>query len=173
MSRWTLLSLAVTAALCVTASACDDDEPATGATGGAAGATTTGGGAAGAASTGTGGGGAASGCYGDADAWDQIQKTDIPCVHNSDCCVVFNGCLGQAQVVSADDFDTAGEVWPYCDAACVLCILPVVEVECQQGECVGYELEPDEDAGVVEGQDHCGVDDPVGPITVTGMHFSC
>ena len=162
MRRLTLLTLAVGVALCFAASACDDDDPGTPAAGG--GGTT---------NTGTGGAGADSGCHGDADAWDQIQKTDIPCVDNSDCCVVFNSCLGEGQVVSADDFATAGDVWPYCDGECTLCLVPVVEVECQQGECVGFELPPDEDAGVFVGEDHCGVDDPVGPITTTGMFFSC
>lgn len=173
MRHWSLLTLVVSAALCVAASACDSDDPDTPASGGSAGATQSSTGAGGTTTTATGGTGADSGCHGDADAWDQIPKTNISCVHNSDCCVVYNGCLGAGQVVSADDFATAGDLWPYCDNECLLCILPLVEVECQQGECVGYELPPDFDAGALEAEDHCGVDDPIGSLTSPGMLFSC
>lgn len=155
-------ALVISVALCVATPACDDDgSDTTPGLGGSAGTTTA-----------TGGSGGTGGCYGDQEAWDQIPKTNLSCVHNSDCCVVFNGCLGEAQVVSADDFAVAGQVWPYCEP-CVQCMLPVVEVECQQGECVGYEVPPDEDAGIYEGQNHCGVDEPLPGLSDLGVHFSC
>lgn len=165
-------ALVISVALCVATSACDDDDSdTTPGGGGSAGATTSSTGAGGATTTATGGGGTGA-CYGDQEAWDQIPKTNLPCQHNSDCCVVFNGCEGEAQVVSADDFAMAAQVWPYCEP-CVQCLVPVVEVECQQGECVGYEVPPDEDAGIYEGQDHCGVDEPLPGLTNLGVHFSC
>jgi len=87
--------------------------------------------------------------------------------------VVVNSCLGQGQVVSAEDYGTAGSLWPYCDTDCVWCITPVIEVECRDGECVGYVVPPSADGGLEEGYSHCGVDDLVLTLDSPGHHFGC
>jgi hypothetical protein len=110
------------------------------------------------------GGGA---CGGDADAWDAIIAAPVECETDDDCCVVVNSCLAEAQVVHADDFDTAQIAWPYCEEDCTDCIPPAVIVACDNGQCVGtVDLDGQED-----GVSHCGDttllgDDP-------GRTFTC
>src|SRR5262249_47191138 len=106
-------------------------------------------------SSGTGGGA----CHGDMGAWATITAGPLTCQKNSDCCVVVNGCLSQAQVVKASDSMTAGAAWPYCDNQCNNCIPPAIQVGCVNGQCVGQDLDmampPPPDSLRM---DHCGVD---------------
>ena len=162
-----LLTLAVGSSLLVAQLGCTTDDAQAEQTGpGGSGGTTAAGGSGGA--TGTGGG-----CYGDAEAWAEIAVDDIPCTKSSDCCVVFLPCTSAGQVVAAEHFATAVDVWPYCDSDCNWCVPPPIEVECVDDKCVGYELDPDPDAGLWEGTNHCGVDDVVVGLPSPGMSFSC
>ncbi len=163
-----LVTLGVGALMLVASLSCDD---------GGAGSSTATGGSGGAGTGGTSSGTTTStnepGCYGDQAAWDQLQKTNIPCVKNSDCCVVMNGCLGAGQVVSVSDYPTAGDLWPYCDNECLLCMNPLIELECLDNECVGYDVPLSPDGGLENGQDHCGEDDVAPPLLTPGLFFSC
>ena len=142
---------------------------ATGTTGNAAttGTTSTGSGGSG----GAGGGSTSTGavCHGDPTSWTEITAAPIACTKNSDCCVVINGCLSEAQVVHADDFATAGAAWPYCDSDCNDCIPPVIDVGCVDGVCVGDAQPEDGTAGM----DHCGEDvAPLVPVD-PALSFTC
>ncbi|MFO0550225.1 MAG: hypothetical protein U0271_17655 [Polyangiaceae bacterium] len=144
--------------------ACGDS----GSGGGGNGGQNAGGAAAGGAGGSAGGAGGA-GCHGDSVAWAAITAEPIACTKNSDCCVVVNGCLSSVQVVHADDFATAGDLWPFCDTECNDCIAPVVNVGCVNGECVGDIDTMSSDDSV----DHCGVDaGPLVPIN-PNVAFGC
>jgi len=167
--RWMALGALGSALLCVALSAgCDDDESETAATGGGgAGA------AGGAGGTTSGSGGNEPGCHGDADAWDAIEKESISCTKNSDCCVVFNPCTADGQVVGVSDFPTAADVWPWCDDECVFCAFPFIEVECVNQQCVGYEVEIGTDPPDELATPHCGEDDVVVGLPGPAMTFPC
>ena len=124
-----------------------------------------GGGGSGSGATGTGG----LACYGDQASWAAVTQTPIACTKNSDCCVIINYCLSEAQVVHATDVDAAKTAWPYCDADCNDCIPPDVEVFCLDNQCVGVASEPT--GGDVV--DHCGIDENPGTGGTTGEHFGC
>jgi len=163
--------LVIAALALLLAPSCEDDQSGVAGGGGSAG-----GGASSSSSSSSSGAsssGAGGNCHGEQQAWDAIEKTHIQCATPADCCVVLNGCTAQAQVVSKADYDTAAQVWPYCDADCVLCTLPIVDVTCRQGECVGTELQPDVDSGVVEGESHCGQNDPNATFDMPAMQFAC
>ena len=118
------------------------------------------------------GGGA---CLGDPGVWETIDKGGpIDCTKNSDCCVVINTCLAEAQVVSAADYEKAQTSWPYCpDSGCANCLAPYVDVRCSGDECVGYL--PPENPGMPPpaATNHCG-DDAAPPMLGVGLlHFAC
>lgn len=124
-------------------------------------------------SAGTSGGGGQGGdphCHGDSAAWMTMTQTPMACQTNSDCCVVINDCLAEAQVVRAQDFAAAPSTWPYCDDACTKCVSPIIEVGCEDGACVGKVKE-----GAMPGEplagSHCGVDPVVAPAKE--LHFAC
>jgi len=121
---------------------------------------------------GTGGGGGGEGCLGDPQAWNGIQKENISCTKNSDCCLVINGCLGEGQVVHASDYQLAQQVWPYCpDDGCVQCLPPFVEVACVDGSCVGEATDWNGEPNMEES--HCGVDDEPVSVAQPATAFSC
>jgi hypothetical protein len=127
----------------------------------------------GAGGDGAGGDGAGGGptCTGDEAAWDAIQKTDIPCGAHADCCVVVNGCIAEAVVVGADDFEAAQEAWPSCESDCVDCFVPYLEVLCgESGFCEAWaddvELAP-------PAASQCGSDDPAPGNNGPGEAFDC
>jgi hypothetical protein len=103
-----------------------------------------------------------------------ITAGPLACTKNSDCCVVTNSCLSQAQVVKAADYMTAGAAWPYCDGACVGCIGPAIQVGCVNGQCVGQDVDgmtpPPPDALRM---DHCGVDTSPVTMPATSQNFGC
>jgi len=104
-------------------------------------------------------------CHGDATKWATVTQP-VSCTKNSDCCVVINGCLNQAQVVSKQNYDKGVDnLWPYCDKECTACMPPAVEVLCNNGQCGLKELDY-MDASADKHMDHCGVDATpvVGPL---------
>ncbi len=146
-----------------------DDDEGVGGGGGAAGGTTSS--STGGTTSGDGGGGD-SGCIGDQEAWDAIQKENISCTSNSDCCVVINSCLAAGQIVHVSDYEEAQQVWPYCDPVdCPMCILPSVDVACVDGVCAGETLDPTSGDGMDES--HCGVDDDPVMVTMPATVFGC
>lgn len=131
----------------VVAQGCGND-PATG-TGDAA--------AAGSGGSGAGGAAGAAGCHGDAAAWAAITQGPIACTKASDCCVVVNPCVNQAQVVGKADFSGAPALWPYCDGMCTACIAPAVDIVCDNGQC-GLVAVDFMDASPDQSTSRCGVD---------------
>ena len=123
----------------------------------------------------TGGDGTGASCNGDAAKWAAITAGPFTCTKSSDCCVVVNACLSQAQIVLATDYTAAQADWPYCESQCNGCIPPIVEVGCVNGQCVGEVVDagtmPEPDASLY--QSHCGMD----PVTVgspaTTRNFGC
>jgi len=108
---------------------------------------------------------------GDPDAWAGIQKENISCTKNSDCCVVINDCLSEGQIVHASDYALAQTAWPYCQYHCAQCVPPFVDVACVDGICVGESTEWAGERDMEES--HCGVDDEPVDITVPATTFSC
>lgn len=138
-----------------------------GGTGGGGGTSSQGGGGAG--GSGAAGQGGAT-CHGDPADWAAATQVPIACTKSSDCCVVMNYCLSEAQIVHASNADAAKAAWPYCESDCNDCIPPEVTVFCLDEQCVGIAGEP---SGAVP-MDHCGVDDEPGAGGGTiGEHFSC
>ena len=132
------------------------------------------GGGTGTGATGT-GGGTGGGCEGDAAKWATITAGPFTCTQNSDCCVVMNGCLSQAQIVEAKDYAAAPGAWPYCPSACVGCIGPAVQIACVDGACVGESLDPTSspppDPSLF--MSHCGVDAVNVGAPATAHKFGC
>ena len=115
-------------------------------------------GSAGAAGSPGSGGAAGSSCHGDAAQWTAATQGPISCTKNSDCCVIVNNCVNQAQVVSKQAYDSgAADLWPYCDDQCTACIAPAVEVVCSNGQCGLEQLDPI-DASADKSTSRCGVD---------------
>jgi hypothetical protein len=123
----------------------------------------------GGATTGTGGSGGA--CHGDAASWAALTQAPVACTSNADCCVIINGCLSEAQVVSADNQAAAKTAWPYCESLCNDCIPPAIVVGCENGECAAKVVDF-ADASPDLLMDHCGVDPVVGLSSVK-LHFGC
>ena len=147
-------------------SASSGNAPGSGGDGNGGSASEGGGGGQGGAGTGGLGHGGAS-CHGDATAWTELTQTPIACTKNSDCCVVINFCLSEAQVVHSSNTTAAKDAWPYCDSDCNDCIPPTIDVFCQDNHCVGVER-PDG-----EPTEHCGIDEMPGTGGTTGEHFGC
>ncbi len=139
-------------------------------TGGSGGGSTTTGAGGSSTTTGSGGSGGES-CHGDATTWAALTSGPITCTKNSDCCVILNGCLSAAQIVSEANQATAKSAWPYCDTMCNDCIPPAIVVGCEDGECAGKEVDFS-DASPDLMMDHCGVDPVVGLSSVK-LHFGC
>jgi hypothetical protein len=177
------LSLSVAALALVALAGCDikqeeigNDPPGSGTSGSAPGSGGAGAAGGGSGQGGDGGrvgnGGAGSGgatCHGDVAAWEAATQAPIACTKNSDCCVVINLCVSEAQIVHASNADAAKAAWPYCDLDCKDCIPPEVSVFCHNSQCVGIAGEP---SGSLP-MDHCGVDDEPGEGGGSGEHFSC
>jgi hypothetical protein len=148
-----LLALAGVAAVAV---ACSSSE---GGTGGG-----------GSASTSSSSGNAGGSCHGDATVWAQVTAGPVACTTNSDCCVVINQCVNEAQIVSATNKTKASAAMDTC-GPCTACIPPAIQVGCDNGVCVGTVVDMS-DAGPDLMQDHCGVDTPIG-FTPGKLAFSC
>jgi hypothetical protein len=128
----------------------------------------------GAGGAGQGGAGGGSACHGDDAAWAAATAEPLACEVNSDCCVVFNGCISAAQVVTSDKVSAAKAAWPYCDNDCNDCIPPAVVVECSADKkCVGYRVPEDENPPPELSQDHCGKNEPPLMMMNPAIDFSC
>lgn len=110
-------------------------------------------------------------CSGDSQAWDAILAHPLTCTKNSDCCVIINTCLYEAQVVTESDFAAdAGALWPTCVNQCTHCVAPDVAVGCSNGTCTAVTAPTD--AGVMGSQEsHCGDDSIAVPAGET--HLGC
>jgi hypothetical protein len=163
-----LLATVIAACSSSTSSSTSTTTSTTSGSGGQGGGSTTG---TGGSSTTTGTGGVGGGCHGDATSWATLTAAPVACTKNSDCCVIINGCLSQAQIVSATNEAAAKGAWPYCDSMCNDCIPPAVVVGCDNGECAGKVVDFS-DASPDLLMDHCGVDPQVGLSNVK-LHFGC
>lgn len=86
-----------------------------------------------------------------------MAQREATCSSAADCCVVIDGCLATAYVVTAGDYEEAIELANRPRNACVGCISPAVEVRCEAGACVGVEIEDFESAAYrANSGDHCG-----------------
>jgi hypothetical protein len=120
--------------------------------------------------TGTGSTTSTTECHGDQASWDSLTAGPFTCTHNSDCCVIVNGCINAAQVVSAANKNAAEAAWPYCENECTACIPPAIVVGCNNGVCTGTEIDfPDASTDLLS--DHCGVDGPA--VTLGKLSFTC
>jgi hypothetical protein len=105
-------------------------------------------------------------------------RDDIPCGVDSDCCVVTDGCLNSALVVSAADRDTVASLIRSADMTrCTGCIAAFVQVSCNQGKCLGASVDYRTADGAAAdprlAQDHCGSLDGPQPPKRTGSMFGC
>lgn len=116
-----------------------------------------------------------SGCVGDATKWASITAGPFTCEKSSDCCVVMNGCLSQAQIVKATDYAAAPDAWPYCQDACVGCVGPAIEIACVDGTCVGesHDLSENPPPAADLFMNHCGVDATQIGTPSTKHKFGC
>ena len=86
-----------------------------------------------------------------------MAQREATCVTAADCCVVIDGCLATAYVVTPGDYEEAIELADRPRNACVGCISPSVEVRCEAGTCVGVEIEDfDSAAYLANAGNHCG-----------------
>jgi hypothetical protein len=115
--------------------------------------------------------GAGGGCQGDSATWATLTAGPIACTQNSDCCVIVNGCISEAQIVSATNEAAAKTAWPYCESQCNDCIPPAIQVGCDNGVCAGTVVDF-ADASPDLLMDHCGTDPPVNPVAGK-LHFTC
>jgi hypothetical protein len=90
-------------------------------------------------------------------------RGSVPCVADSDCCVVVDRCINQALVVRAADKDKVASLVSGPDpGGCTSCILPAVQAFCDQGQCAGTLIDVFSPDGGNDGayealtQDHCG-----------------
>jgi hypothetical protein len=91
-------------------------------------------------------------------------RATVGCKTDSDCCVVVDGCINQALVVGAADKDKVASLVSQPDpGGCTGCLLPAVQVTCDQGQCQGALIDVySPDGGIEAGaitqltQDHCG-----------------
>lgn len=114
----------------------------------------------------------------DLPAWNAIDKGDIACNTNSDCCVVANGCIAEVYLVHSSALALAKAAWgnscdPYGEG-CAACIAPKVSVACVAGTCQGVELDFDSSETPAE----CGTnlvwgDGEGGAGPTSNVGFSC
>jgi hypothetical protein len=87
---------------------------------------------------------AAIACSGHDDPLTQASQyaTDpIPCVQDSDCCVVNDGCHSTAYLVaSKDSAQVASLVASADDSTCDRCVTPMIQASCVSGMCVGERI---------------------------------
>jgi type II secretory pathway pseudopilin PulG len=74
-------------------------------------------------------------CDGDADTWQGVIEAPLDCLDDSDCCLVVDDCLGQAQVVPAAILPDAAWSWPHCAGSCGGEPPPWMDVACVKGTC--------------------------------------
>jgi hypothetical protein len=77
------------------------------------------------------------------DVHTGIMTPTLPaaCNTSADCCVVMDGCMATAYLVGKAEYSAMVASIPSPDAggACVLCVHPAIQVQCQGGFCVGEE----------------------------------
>ena len=116
---------------------------------------------------------AESGCLGDKLAWEKLMSTPSPCVDDSDCCVIVNLCIAEAQVVAKSQSEEAPKLWPYCPSKCNDCIPPAVDVACVMGQCRGHIVLESKWDSLLRA-DHCSSENKIVPsVGTTATHFGC
>jgi hypothetical protein len=87
-----------------------------------------------------------------------LARDDLPCTSDADCCVVFDGCLNDAYVVSAKDKDKVASLLASADKSrCTGCIAPSTQVSCgPSGYCVGAKIECTGSLFSAGEVNHCG-----------------
>ena len=88
-------------------------------------------------------------------------RGSVPCATDTDCCVVVDRCINQALVVRATDRDKVASLVASDDpGGCTACLLPAVQVSCDNGQCAGALVSPVADGGAdayaALSTDHCG-----------------
>jgi hypothetical protein len=103
---------------------------------------------------GGGGGGGGSG----AQSLVELATSPAACSTAADCCVAIDGCLATAYVVARADYEAAVALANAPHEPCVDCISPAVELRCENGACVGTEIEDYGSAAYLANEgNHCGV----------------
>jgi hypothetical protein len=89
-----------------------------------------------------------------------LASDSIECIVPTDCCAIVDPCKAQMLVVSANDRPTVevllGEA---SQDSCSRCLVPPVQVDCQDGFCVAAKLVNDGTATtdpLLATQNHCG-----------------
>lgn len=108
---------------------------------------------------------------------EAMALSEISCMTADDCCVVVDECLATAYVVGLSDYEKGRELAGGSSESCVRCMAPAIRVSCEDGACVGVEVDIDSDGGFHAG-DHCGVALARGPengagLTPEGRIFGC
>lgn len=122
-------------------------------------------------------------------ALDQAEgyaNGNASCTVDSDCCVVFDGCVNRGLVVGVGDKDKVASLLSEYDqyegtigtaSVCTGCIPPPVQVTCVNNKCIGTEIPfTQPDGGTVDPslwQNHCGRKLNVPASSHTGSIFGC
>jgi hypothetical protein len=65
----------------------------------------------------------------------------IPCLQESDCCVVNDGCHSTAYLVASKDSSKVSSLIASADnSTCTRCVTPMLQVSCVSGMCVGERI---------------------------------
>ena len=71
----------------------------------------------------------------------QYAIDPIPCLQESDCCVVNDGCHSTAYVVASKDSSKVSSLIASADhSTCDRCVTPMLQVSCVSGVCVGERI---------------------------------
>jgi hypothetical protein len=83
-------------------------------------------------------------CSGEDDPITQASQyaTDpIPCVQDSDCCVVNDGCHSTAYLVASKDSAEVASLLASADnSTCDRCVTPMIQAGCVSGVCAGERI---------------------------------
>lgn len=97
------------------------------------------------------------------EAARSYARESIACTNDSECCVVIDGCLGQALVVAASDKEKVASLVAQDAGPCAGCGQPYVEVSCVNQKCTGAIVEflrpdsgLDSETLTLLRRDHCG-----------------
>jgi hypothetical protein len=107
----------------------------------------------------------------------EYAQEQAACATDADCCVVVDDCQNAAYVVgSARKAATEQAISASYDPnRCTLCIAPLVQVSCEDGKCIGSEVDYAEagEVGLQLSETHCGTIQGPQPSTAHDSVFGC
>jgi hypothetical protein len=72
----------------------------------------------------------------------QYAIDPIPCLQESDCCVVNDGCHSTAYLVASKDSTKVSSLLASADnSTCDRCVTPMIQASCVSGVCVGERID--------------------------------